>query len=69
MGPDIDEHVAFPSRCEDSKILKQDGEFDEEGHKAVDDRRDIDPLNFLLVPILQSSIFDQSYVKHLEKSL
>ena len=24
MASDIDEHVAFPSRCEDAKVLKQD---------------------------------------------
>ena len=52
MCPEIDKNIAFPGRCEDSKILKQDGKFDEEGHKAVDNRGDIDPLSFLSVSIL-----------------
>ena len=37
VNPHINEHVTFTSRCEDSKILKQDGEFDKEDNKAIDD--------------------------------
>ena len=54
MNPEKDEHVAFPSRCEDAKILKQDGEFDEEDHQAVDNSGDVDALNLPSVPVLLS---------------
>ena len=37
VNPNINEHVTFASGREDSKILKQDREFDEEDNKAVDD--------------------------------
>lgn len=37
VDPNIDEHVAFSGGCEDAKVLEQDGKFDEEDHKAVDD--------------------------------
>ena len=36
VDPNIDEHVAFAGGCEDPKVLEQDGELDEEDHKAVD---------------------------------
>ena len=36
MNPDVDEHVAFPGWGKNPKILKQDGEFDEEDHEAID---------------------------------
>ena len=36
VDPNIDEHVAFAGWCEDPKVLEQDGELDEEDHKAVD---------------------------------
>ena len=35
MCPNINEHIAFAGRCEDPKILKQDGKLDEENHEAV----------------------------------
>ncbi|KAL9063909.1 MAG: hypothetical protein Q9161_009207 [Pseudevernia consocians] len=38
VDPNIDEHVAFAGGCEDPKVLEQDGELDEEDHKAVDNR-------------------------------
>ena len=37
MNPSVNEHVTFASGREDSKILKQDREFDEEDNKAIDD--------------------------------
>ena len=36
MHPHVDEHVAFSDGCEDAKVLKQDGKFDEEDHEAID---------------------------------
>ena len=36
MSPDVDEQIAFPGWGENTKILKQDGEFDEEDHEAID---------------------------------
>ena len=36
MNPDVDEQVAFPGRGKYMKILKQDREFDEEDHDAID---------------------------------
>ena len=56
MNPEIDEHVAFSGGCENPKVLKQDGESDEEDHKAVNDSGDIDPLNLPSVPVLSSSL-------------
>ena len=53
VDPDVDEHVAFSGRCEDTEVLKQDGEFDEEDHEAVHDGRDIDPLDSRSVSNLQ----------------
>ena len=35
MDPNIDEHIAFAGGCKDPKILKQDGEFDEEDDETV----------------------------------
>ena len=35
VGPNVDEHVAFSGRCEDTEVLEQDREFDEEDHKVV----------------------------------
>ena len=35
MNPDVDEHVAFPSRGKNAKILEEDGEFDKEDHEAI----------------------------------
>lgn len=37
INPNVNEHVTFASGREDSKILKQDREFDEENNEAVDD--------------------------------
>ena len=37
MNTSVNEHITFASGCEDSKILKQDREFDEEDNKAIDD--------------------------------
>ena len=54
MNPEIDEHVAFPAGCENAKVLKQNGEFDEEDYKAVDNSGDVDPLNLPSVPVLSS---------------
>ena len=51
MNADIDEHVAFPGWGKNTKILKQDGEFDEEDHEAIDNSRDINPLDSLSVLI------------------
>lgn len=56
MCPNIDKHIAFASRCEDPKILKQDGKLDEEDDKAVDNGCEIDPLSLLSVSAHSSSI-------------
>ena len=44
VNSNVNEHVTFTSGRKDSKILKQDREFDEEDNKAIDDGRNIDPL-------------------------
>ena len=36
MNPDVDKHIAFPGGGKNTKILKQNGEFDEEDHEAID---------------------------------
>ena len=36
MNSDVDKHVAFPGGGKNTKILKQNGEFDEEDHEAID---------------------------------
>lgn len=66
MNPEIDEHVAFSGGCENAKVLKQDGEFDEEDHKAVDKSGNVDPLNLPSVQLCRPSLLlDESHVKHL----
>lgn len=66
MNPEIDEHVAFSGGCENAKVLKPDGESDEEDHKAVDNSGDVDPLNLPSVQLCRPSLLlDESHVKHL----
>ena len=48
------DQVAFSGGCENAKVLKQDGESDEEDHKAVNNSGDVDPLNLPSVPVLSS---------------
>lgn len=45
MDADVDEEVALAGGGEDAQVLEQDGEFDKEDHEAVDNGRDVDPLD------------------------
>lgn len=67
MSSHVDEHVAFPTRCEYPNVLEEDRELDKENHKTVNGGRYIDPLKTSLKSASTLFPFVRSHIEHSEE--